>query len=226
VRRPQRGEVRQQIFALDDLLPSEHPVRDVWDFAEALDLPGLLAPSNAKAAGTAPIEPALLVALWLWATTEGVGSARQIERLCTRSLSYRWLCGGVGIDYQILRGFRSAHGETLDRLLAWCLASLVEEGVIDLELVSPPTLKEEGLTGTSLERRRKRLKALIVAAAARVDELRAALDRDDPIADERHDRAARSHAAQRRGMHVKAALSQTTELFSNQSKKHRRRQTN
>ena len=97
-----------------------------------------------------------MVALWLWATAEGVGSARQLERLCTEHLAYRWLCGGVAIDHQTLREFRLMHGDALDGLLARSLAALVEEGVINLELVSPDALKAQALTGASLARRGRR----------------------------------------------------------------------
>src|SRR5262249_41069285 len=121
-----------------------------------------------------------MVALWLWATAEGVGSARQIEKLFTENLAYRWLCGGVEIDHQTLQEFRLRHGAALD---AACAApwSLVEEGVLDLELLSPDALKAQTLTGASSVRRRRRMKALAIAAAARVQDLRALLDRDDPI---------------------------------------------
>ena len=125
-----------------------------------------------------------------------VGSARQLERLCTEQLAYRWLCGGVEIDHQMLREFRLMDGDALDGLLARGLAALVEERAINLELVSLEALQAQVLTGASLGRRRRRLQALAAAAAARVQELRTALDRDDPTADERHarDRAATSCA--------------------------------
>ena len=103
MRRPQRGEVRQHIAALDDLVPLEHPVRAVWAFAEALDLQDVL---EATGGASCRVEPALMVALWLWATAEGIGSARQLEKLCAEHLAYRWLCGGVEIDRQTLREFR------------------------------------------------------------------------------------------------------------------------
>jgi len=208
MRRPQRGEVRQHIAALDDLVASEHPVRAVWAFAEALDLRDELKPGETKVASPAFVEPALMVALWLWATAEGIGSARQLEKLCVENLAYRWLCGGVEIDHPILREFRLMHNDALDALLARGLAALVEESAINLELVSPDELEAQALTGASMARRRRRLKALAVAAAARVQELRAALDRDDPIADERHNKAAGWRAAQQRGVRVNAALEQ------------------
>jgi len=159
------------------------------------------------------------VALWLWATAEGVGSARQLEKLCAEHLAYRWLCGGVEIDHQTSREFRLMHGEALDGLLARGLAALVEEAAINLELVSPETLKAQALTGASLVGRRRRLKALAAAAASRVQELCTALDRDDPIADERHARAARGHTAQQEGVHVNAALAQMKKFSRTRAKK-------
>ena len=222
VRLPQRGEVRQHIAALNDLVPLDHPVRTVWAFAESLDLSELIRSDGTSAAPPAAVEPALMVALWLWATVEGIGSARQLEKLCTENLAFRWLLGGVAIDRQTLRQFRLLHGEALDGLLARSLAAFVEEGVIDVELISPEVLKAQALTGASLTRRRRRLKALAVTAAARVHELRPALDRDDPVADERHDRAARWRTAQRQGARVNAALAQIEKLSATRPKNVRR----
>jgi transposase len=65
--------------------------------------------------GRTPIDPRLLLALWLYAVIDGVGSAREIVRLCQRDLVYRWLCGGVGVNAHAL--FRSDHEAVLDRLL-------------------------------------------------------------------------------------------------------------
>jgi transposase len=212
IHRPRRGEVRQHAAALDDLLPLEHPVRTVWALAEALDLQGALKPSIATAASAAPVQPALLLALWLWATAEGIGSARQLERLCTEHLAFRWLCGGVEINGQTLRDFRLIHGDAFDKLLAHSLAVLDKEGVIKLEMVSLDAEKSQVLEGAKAARGRESLKARAILAAARVQELRTALDRDDPIADERHERAARWRVAQQQGIHVNAALAQMKEL--------------
>jgi len=211
VRRPQRWEVCQHIAALEDLLPLEHPVRTVWTLAEALDLQELVGPSDTKTAPQAPVEPALMVALWLWATAEGVGSARQLEKLCAENLAYRWLCGGVKINHEALREFRLMRSDALDELLACSLAALVDERVINLELLSTVALKAETLARSSSAHRR--LKALAAVAAARIQKLRTALDRDDPIADERHNRAARRDASLRQGVRVNAALAQVKKLL-------------
>ena len=224
IRRPNRWTVGQHITALDELVPLDHPVRAVWTFAEKLDLQDELKPGDTKVVSPASVQPALIVALWLWATAEGVGSARQLEKLCAEHLAYRWLCGGVAIDHAALREFRLMHGDALDGLLARGLAVLVEEGAMNLELVPRDALKAQALTGASLGRRRRRLQALAAAAASRVQELRAALDRDDPIADERHARAARGHTAQQEGVRVNAALAQMKAFSRTRAKKPVRRE--
>ena len=224
IRRPNRWTVGQHITALDELVPLDHPVRAVWTFAEKLDLQDELKPGDTKVVSPASVQPALMVALWLWATSEGVGSARQLEKLCAEHLAYRWLCGGVAIDHAALREFRLMHGDALDGLLARGLAVLVEEGAINLELVPRDALKAQALTCASLGRRRRRLQALAAAAASRVQELRAVLDRDDPIADERHARAARGRTAQQEGARVNAALAQMKELSRTGAKKHVQRE--
>ena len=213
VRRPHRGEVREQVVAIDDLVPWDHPVRTVWAFVEALDLREIQEESLAKkrpqaTRGPPPVVPQLLTALWLWATAEGIGSAWHIERLCRERLSYRWLCGGVAIDHETLDKFRRTHPVVLDRILSHGLAALIEEDVLSIDLLGPETVKAKGLAGTSSVRRRAKTKALAAAAAVRVDQLRSELDKNDPIADERHRRAMQKRAVNVQRSSVAAALAQ------------------
>src|SRR5262245_31560204 len=105
---------------MDELLPPDHPARDVRAFAATLDLTDLLdsVRSLEGKAGRPAIDPRLLLELWLFATAQGVASARQLAELCQEHLAYRWLCGGVPVEYRTLSDFRTGHGELLDRLLA------------------------------------------------------------------------------------------------------------
>ena len=75
----------------------DEPVRSVWALVERLDLSALYVPIEARddVAGTSAIDPKLLLALWVYATSEGEGSGREIERLTHLHAAYRWLCGGV-----------------------------------------------------------------------------------------------------------------------------------
>ena len=118
LRRPNR----QQIIpprTYDDLVPHDHPVRTVWDLVRRWDLSGFLQTIRARGPrpGRAATDPRLLIALWLDATIEGVGCGRQLARLCRESDPYKWLCGGVTLNYHTLNDFRVGHEEALDDLL-------------------------------------------------------------------------------------------------------------
>ena len=132
LRVPERSQIGMQMAALDDLISEDHPVRSVWAFVEGLDLSALHDAIKAREGqpGHPPAAPELMVALWLWATVDGVGSARQLDRLCRDHLVYRWLCGGVSMNYHSLSTFRIAHIAVLERLLAQGVAAMVDAGFI------------------------------------------------------------------------------------------------
>jgi transposase len=117
--RAERLQPRFDYIDLEGLLPMDHRARIVMGFVETLDLGPLYDAilSREGAPGRPPADPAVLLALWLFATVEGVGSARQLEKLCERDIAYRWIAGGVPLNYHGLSDFRVAHTEVLDRLL-------------------------------------------------------------------------------------------------------------
>ena len=96
LREAERGQVVLHLACLDDLLAPEHEARAVWGFVERLDLTALYAAikSVEGGAGHPAADPKVLVSLWLYATLRGVGSARELARLCESHISYRWLCSG------------------------------------------------------------------------------------------------------------------------------------
>ena len=99
------------------MLPEDHRARSIWAYVEGLDLTALYQAIAAVdgEAGRPATDPKLLLALWLYATVEGVGSARALDRLCTAHVAYQWLCGGVPMNYHTLADFRTAHGAFLTR---------------------------------------------------------------------------------------------------------------
>ena len=125
-----RNQIEFQECSLDELLPQEHEARIVWEYVCRLDLSPLYQRIQAVEAGPgqAPADPRILVALWLYATLRGVGSARELNRLCVHHAAYRWICGGVSMNYHTLSDFRTQHVELLDRLLTESVASLMAEG--------------------------------------------------------------------------------------------------
>src|SRR6266571_2720666 len=179
VRVPERSQIGMQVAALDDLISEDHPVRSVWAFVGGLDLSALHDVIKAREGqpGHPPAAPELMLALWLWATVDGVGSARQLDRLCRDHLVYRWLCGGVSMNYHSLSNFRIAHMAVLERLLAQGVASMVEAGLVSLDTLAQDGLRVRAAAGASSFRRRARLDDLHAAAQERMKELEAERER-------------------------------------------------
>ena len=127
LRYAERGQIEWRPFSLDQLVPEDHRVRLVWRFVEGLDLMPLLAAIKAVEghAGHAPADPRILMALWLYATVKGIGSAREVSRLCAEHIAFQWLCGGVGMNAKTLADFRVDHGAVLERLLVDSFTALV-----------------------------------------------------------------------------------------------------
>src|ERR1043166_3178708 len=134
LREPVRDQIELRAVDLEALVAADHPARVIWDYVEKRDLRELeeAGRSREHTPGQAPPSPRLLLALWLYATSEGIGSARALARLCEHHDIYRWLCGGVSVNYHGLADFRSARPQLLDRLLTENVASLSVAGVIDL----------------------------------------------------------------------------------------------
>ena len=136
--RPDRGQFRWDLVDLDSQLPPDHRARLVWSFVCGLDLAPFYAAVKARdsQAGRPASDPAVLLALWLYATLDGVGAARALDRLCGQHAAYRWLCGGVPVNHDLLSSFRRESGAELDRLLTLSLTGLIAEGLVSLEEVA------------------------------------------------------------------------------------------
>jgi len=204
---PQRDQIELRAVDIDSLVGQDHPARLVWDYVEQVDLRELEDAIKAREGvpGHPAITPRLLLALWLYATSEGVGSARALERLCESHDAYRWLCGGVSVNYHTLSDFRVDNGELLDRLLIENVATLEACGVINLDRLAQDGVRVRASAGAASYRRRARLEEHLARAQQVVEQLKSELD-DEPGASNRRIRAARERAARERVEKVKAAL--------------------
>jgi len=209
LRRAVRDQVELQMCALDDLLERDHQARVVWDWVQSLDLSELEAriPAVEHGPGQAPADPRILMALWLYATLRGVGSARELDRLCRDHVAYRWLCGGVSMNYHTLADFRTQHVELLDRLLTQSVAALLSEGLVSLDRVAQDGMKVRASAGAASFRRRPTLEQALAEATAQLEALQTELE-EDPTAGKRRQRAARERAARDRTARLQAALDQ------------------
>ena len=224
LRDPVRDQIELRAFDLEALIGADHAARTIWAYVETLDFSALEETVRARThtPGQAPVSPRLLLALWLYATSQGVGSARALAKLCTSHDAYRWLCGGVGVNYHGLSDFRTGHPELLDRLLSEHLASLSTAGVIDLDEVVQDGVRVRASAGSASYRRRKTLRKELNKARRLVARL-SHEGEDDPDASNRRILAARRRAAAAREGRVRAALGKLKEI---EAERARRAKTN
>lgn len=155
---------------LEGVLPPGHAARLVWRFVEGLDLSALYAAIQAREGGPgrAPIDPKILLALWLYATIDGVGSARELARLCDAHDAYRWIRGGVSVNHHTLSDFRTAQHAVLDALLTSSIAALLHKGIVTLARVAQDGTRVRASAGVGSFRRGPALKACLRAAEQQV----------------------------------------------------------
>ena len=217
-----RNQVELQECSLDELLPEEHEARIVWAYVCNLDLSELHQRIQAVEGGPgqAPADPRILVALWLYATLRGVGSARELNRLCQQHAPYRWICGRVSMNYHTLSDFRTQHVELLDRLLTESVASLMAEGLVTLDRVAQDGMKVRASAGAASFRRQPTLEEALAEADEQLRQLKQELDAD-PAAHKGRQQAARQRAAEERAQRIHAALEQLPKIAAGKKAKDR-----
>ena len=210
---PQRNQIELRAVDLEALLAPDHAARTVWAFVQSMDLAPLYAriKSVAGRGGAPAIDPAILVALWLWATIDGVGSAREVDRLCERDDAYRWICGGVGVNYHSLADFRTEHEAWLDAQLTRSIACLLDRRLVTLNAVAQDGLRVRAHAKASSFRRREKLAELHAQAQAQVQALKRELA-EDAGASARRKQAAVERAAREREQRLAAALATMDKL--------------
>lgn len=206
-----RSQIELRPFDLDRLIPSGHRARLIWQAVEKLDLSAFYEWIKAREhePGRPPTDPKVLVALWLYATADGVGSAREVDRLCREHRAYEWLRGGVPINYHTLADFRTAHEKALDELFTQILAILLQADLISLKRVSQDGLRVRASAGAGSFRRRKKLKHYLREARQQVEAVRKLAEDDELSA---RQKTARERAAREREERVKQALGELSKL--------------
>jgi transposase len=214
LRRPDRKQVLMRPCSLEELLPEGHQVRTLWAVVERLDLSAFYAPLKARGEqpGRAATDPALLVAVLLWGATQGVGSARELGRLCGEHDAYRWLCGGVSVNYHTLSDFRTDHAAALDELFTQVLAMLMERKLVSVKRISQDGMRVRASAGGGSFKREEKLVEALAAAKAQVEALKRQAEQPENDDRSARQRAARERAARERVERVEAALGQMPEL--------------
>jgi transposase len=211
LREAERTQISWGRIDLNATLPEDHPARTIWTVVERLDLSPLYAQIEARddGAGAPAIDPKILLTLWVFATSEGEASAREIWRLTQMHDAYRWICGGVEVGYHTLSDFRSRQVKVVDDLITQVLALLMKQDLVDLSRVAQDGTRVRASAGASSFRREQTLQALMEEARAHLD----AVTREaaDPAINARR-AAARKRGAQERLARLAAALKQVPEV--------------
>jgi transposase len=213
LRVPIRDQIEVRWASLDDLLEADHPVRIVWAAVCALDLKSWLSEIKAveRHVGRDATDPRLLVALWTFATLKGIGSARELDRLCCECLPYQWLCGGVSVNYHMLSDFRSQGGQKWDELLTQIVGVLLDADLVKMVRVAQDGMKVRASAGKSSFRRQGRLEECLAEARQQVETLRQLAEEDGEELNRRQ-HAARKRAANERQQRIEEAMRQREEL--------------
>jgi len=211
--RAQRRQIMMRMLSLDQMLAEDHTVRLVWAYVDALDLTELYAKIRAVAggAGRDPIDPQILLSLWLMATIDGISSARRLDRLCEEQTPYRWLCGEVSVNYHTLADFRVDHGVFLDGLLTQSVAVLLHQGLVELTRIAQDGMRVRASAGASSFRRKPTLEKCLEQAEEHLKELKQEAE-EDASTEDRRTKAARQRAADDRQDRLKKALEERETL--------------
>jgi transposase len=219
-----RAVVRnQQSFrgdSLEELLPADHPVRDVWALVSGWDVSGFLAAvkSVPGKAGAPAFDPRVLIALWIQAILDGYSSARELADLCEKHLVYRWICGDEPVNYHTLADFRSSHEKAVDGLLTQVVAAAFAAGI-----ASPVRVAQDGMkvrANAGKYRRKPTLEEHLGDAQTQVEALKERPDdRDGGSAVSQRAKAARERAAKERFERLKRAQEELTKLAEANAKR-------
>lgn len=222
--RAERTQARWDVMDLDALMPSDHRARIVVSFVESLDLSPLYAAIQAREGepGRPPPDPAVLLALWLYATIEGVGSARQLDRLARHDLAYRWIAGGVPLNHHGLSDFRVAHVDVLDRLLSESVTALIVEGVVSLAEIAVDGTKVRANASRESFKSGSKLDRIEAAVEQRLAALKGEVE-SDPEASSRRKRSAQERGTREvkeRAERARAALERMRAEKAQRAKTH------
>ena len=222
VLRPVRNQVELMWRDLDSLIGEEHQVRAIWDLLQRMDLSGFYARIKATwdRPGHPVSDPTVLLAVWVYATAQGISSARRLEELCERHDAYRWLCGGVPMNYHTLSDFRTAFPAELDRVLTEILAILLAADVVTLQQVAQDGMRVRANAGAGSFHREEHLRECLEEARAHVARL--AREREEGnTAGSLREQQARHRAAVERTERIAEALRQLPEVQAAKARQER-----
>jgi transposase len=212
LRRINRDQLTMAQVDIEHLIDEHHAARGIWEVTQGLDLSRYEAGIRTRQgeAGRAAWPPRLLIAIWLYGYSQGVTSARELERQMAYEPGLMWLTGMEVINHHTLSDFRIDHGEALTDLFTQMLVALSEAGLVKMRLVAHDGTKIRAQAGVDSFRREATLREKLEAARQLVEE--------DPQADgggNRRQQAAQQRARRERLERAESALEQLKKIQAN-----------
>jgi transposase len=203
-----RSQVGMYCCSIDEMVPVDHKVRVAWDAVCQMDLSQFIEPIKAGefTAGRSANDPRVMVGLWLWATMNNIALGRVVERMCGRDLSFKWMCGGLSMNYHTLNDFRVGHQEALDKLFTQVLGKLVHAGLVTINRISQDGLRVRASAALKSFHTRPTLEKCLAEAEAHLVDLKKLQESPENQGAQEQDRALETALAEDRLERVKAAL--------------------
>ena len=209
---PNRWQIDPNPKRIDDLIAPDHTARLVWELVQDLDMAPLY--NRIKAiehhAGRPATDPRILVALWLYATDESIGSARALARRCYDCDPFKWICGGVEVNHHTLSDFRTNHLEWLKQQVVTNIATIRAEGLADLDKLGQDGMRVRASAGNDSFKTAERLEQLLEEAQQKWDRLQVEFDQEVDLS--AGEQAAQERAARERVERLKQAQEEVRQV--------------
>jgi transposase len=194
IRYVNRQQMSWRAVDVERLIDEDHAARAIWTLVGRLDLSSFYRgiESSAEEGGRPAFDPQLLISLWVFAYSQGIGSAREVARRCQYDPAFQWLTGLGEVNYHTLADFRVEKQKELDGLFTQVLAALSKEGLIRLEQVMQDGTKIKALASTRSYQREGTIQGHLERARQRVAEM------GDPRNEEASPKAKQAQARARR----------------------------
>jgi transposase len=217
-----RSQIAMHLCSIDELVAVDHKVRVIWDAVCQMDLSAFIEPIAARefTEGRPANDPRVMVGLWLWAAVNNVARGRVLARLCERDLTFKWMCGGMSMNYHSLNDFRVGHQQALDKLFTQVLGKLVHGGLVSVNRISQDGLRVRASAGASSFRKRPTLEKCLAEAEAHLADLKKLAESPENQEVERQDNKLDQALAEDRLARVKAALAEVAKVEESKAKQH------
>src|ERR1700730_26502 len=194
IRYVNRQQMSWRAVDVDKLIAEDHRARAIWTLVGRLDLSPFYRTieSSTEEGGRPAFDPQLLISLWVYAYSQGIGSAREVARRCEYDPAFQWLTGLTEVNYHTLADFRVEKQQELDELFTQVLAALSKEGLITLEQVMQDGTKIKALASSRSYRQEETIREHLERARQRVAAM------GDPRNDESSPKAKQTQARARR----------------------------